>query len=107
KQLAAEGLFDPGRKLRLPFLPNRIGLITGRDPDAQKDVVRNVHLRWPAAQFEIRNCAVQGPDAARGVMRNLAELEEEPQIAVIVIARGGGSMEDLLPFSNEAMVRAV
>ena len=107
KQLAAEGLFDPGRKLRLPFLPNRIGLITGRDSDAQKDVVRNVHLRWPAAQFEIRNCAVQGPDAVPGVMRNLAELDEDPQIDVIVIARGGGSMEDLLPFSNEAMVRAV
>src|SRR5699024_2443872 len=70
--------------------------------DAQKDVVRNVHLRWPAAQFEIRNCAVQGPDAVPGVMRNLAELDEDPQIDVIVIARGGGSMEDLPPCSNEA-----
>src|SRR5699024_988066 len=106
-QWAAEGLFDLGRKLRLPFLPNRIGLITGRDSDAQKDVVRNVHLRWPAAQFEIRNCAVQGPDAVPDVMRNLAELDEDPQIDLIVIARGGGSMEDLLPFSNEALVRAV
>ena len=57
KQLGAEGLFDPSRKLRLPFLPNRIGLITGRDSDAQKDVIRNVHLRWPAAEFEVRNCA--------------------------------------------------
>src|SRR5699024_4395052 len=63
--------------------------------------------RWPAAQFEIRSCAVQGPDAVPGVMRNLAELDEDPQIDVIVIARGGGSMEDLLPFSNEAMVRGV
>ncbi len=107
KQLAAEGLFDPGRKRRLPFLPNRIGLITGRDSDAQKDVVRNVHLRWPAAEFEIRNCAVQGPDAVPGVMKNLAELDADPDIDVIVIARGGGSMEDLLPFSNEALVRAV
>ncbi|WP_209372046.1 exodeoxyribonuclease VII large subunit [Brevibacterium renqingii] len=107
KQLAAEGLFDPSRKLRLPFLPNRIGLITGRDSDAQKDVVRNVHLRWPAAEFEIRNCAVQGPDAVPGVMKNLAELDEDPQIDVVIIARGGGSMEDLLPFSNEALVRAV
>lgn len=107
KQLAAEGLFDPARKRRLPFLPNRIGLITGRDSDAQKDVVRNVHLRWPAAEFEIRNCAVQGPDAVPGVMRNLAELDADPAIDVIVIARGGGSMEDLLPFSNEALVRAV
>ncbi len=107
KQLAAEGLFDPARKKRLPFLPNRIGLITGRDSDAQKDVVRNVHLRWPAAEFEIRNTAVQGPDAVPGVMKNLAELDADPTIDVIVIARGGGSMEDLLPFSNEALVRAV
>ncbi|GAA1795949.1 MULTISPECIES: exodeoxyribonuclease VII large subunit [Brevibacterium] len=107
KQLAAEGLFDPNRKKRLPFLPNRIGLITGRDSDAQKDVVRNVHLRWPAADFEIRNTAVQGPDAVPGVMKNLAELDADPTIDVIVIARGGGSMEDLLPFSNEALVRAV
>ncbi len=107
KQLGAEGLFDPNRKLRLPFLPNRIGLITGRDSDAQKDVIRNVHLRWPAAEFEVRNCAVQGPDAVPGVMKNLAELDSDPQIDVIVIARGGGSMEDLLPFSNEALVRAV
>ncbi|MCM1014139.1 MULTISPECIES: exodeoxyribonuclease VII large subunit [unclassified Brevibacterium] len=107
KQLAAEGLFDPNRKKRLPFLPNRIGLITGRDSDAQKDVVRNVHLRWPAAEFEIRNTAVQGPDAVPGVMKNLAELDADPSIDVIVIARGGGSMEDLLPFSNEALVRAV
>ncbi|GAA1633840.1 exodeoxyribonuclease VII large subunit [Brevibacterium sanguinis] len=107
KQLAAEGLFDPARKKRLPFLPNRIGLITGRDSDAQKDVVRNVHLRWPAAEFEIRNTAVQGPDTVPGVMKNLAELDADPTIDVIVIARGGGSMEDLLPFSNEALVRAV
>ena len=107
KQLAAEGLFDPNRKKRLPFLPNRIGLITGRDSDAQKDVVRNVHVRWPAAEFEIRNTAVQGPDAVPGVMKNLAELDADPNIDVIVIARGGGSMEDLLPFSNEALVRAV
>ncbi|WP_309132516.1 exodeoxyribonuclease VII large subunit [Brevibacterium sp.] len=107
KLLAAEGLFDPSRKRRLPFLPNRIGLITGRDSDAQKDVVRNVHLRWPAAEFEIRNCAVQGPDAVPGVMKNLTELDADPDIDVIVIARGGGSMEDLLPFSNEALVRAV
>ncbi|KZE22093.1 exodeoxyribonuclease VII large subunit [Brevibacterium casei] len=107
KQLAAEGLFDPARKKRLPFLPNRIGLITGRDSDAQKDVVRNVHIRWPAAEFEIRNTAVQGPDAVPGVMKNLAELDADPEVDVIVIARGGGSMEDLLPFSNEALVRAV
>ncbi|MBU5895188.1 exodeoxyribonuclease VII large subunit, partial [Vibrio cholerae O1] len=72
------GLFDPARKKRLPFLPNRIGLITGRDSDAQKDVVRNVHIRWPAAEFEIRNTAVQGPDAVPGVMKNLAELDADP-----------------------------
>src|SRR5699024_9233590 len=80
KQLAAEGPPVPRRKLLLPCLPNRTAVVTGRDSDAQNDAVRNVHWRWPAAQFEIRNCAVQGPDAAPDVMTHLAELAEFPSI---------------------------
>lgn len=107
RTLAEEGLFDPDLKQPLPFLPNRIGLITGRNSDAEKDVVRNAHLRWPAAEFEIRNTAVQGPDAVPQVRAALAELDADPAVDVIVIARGGGSLEDLLPFSNESLIRAV
>ncbi|WP_101651134.1 exodeoxyribonuclease VII large subunit [Brevibacterium ihuae] len=107
RQLGAEGLFAPELKRRLPFLPNRIGLITGRNSDAEKDVMRNAALRWPAVEFEVRNVAVQGPDAVPQVRAALAELDALPEVDVIVIARGGGSLEDLLPFSNESLVRAV
>lgn len=106
-KLQAEGLFDALRKKPLPLLPHRIGLITGRDSDALKDVVRNTSLRWPAVQFEIREVAVQGVNAVSQVTAALAELDALPQVDIIVIARGGGSFEDLLPFSEEAMVRAV
>jgi exodeoxyribonuclease VII large subunit len=107
QMLAAEGLFDPAHKQRLPFLPQRIGLITGHDSDAQKDVMRNAGLRWPAVEFEVRNAATQGTQAVPQVLEALRALDEDPAVDVIVIARGGGSMEDLLPFSNEALVRAV
>lgn len=106
-KLQAEGLFDARRKKPLPLLPHRIGLITGRDSDALKDVVRNTSLRWPAVQFQIREVAVQGVNAVSQVTAALAELDALPQVDIIVIARGGGSFEDLLPFSEEAMVRAV
>ena len=106
-KLQAEGLFDARRKKPLPLLPHRIGLITGRDSDALKDVVRNTSLRWPAVQFEVREVAVQGVNAVSQVTAALAELDALPQVDIIVIARGGGSFEDLLPFSEEAMVRAV
>lgn len=106
-QLGAEGLFDPAAKRALPFLPSRIGLITGRDSDAEKDVVRNARLRWPAVDFEIREVAVQGNGAVGQVMGALAELDADAGVDVIIIARGGGSLEDLLPFSNEALIRAV
>lgn len=105
--LAAEGLFDPSRKSRLPFLPRRIGLITGRASAAEKDVVENTRRRWPTAQFELREVAVQGPTAVTEVCRALGELDAIAEVDVIVIARGGGSVEDLLPFSNEALLRAV
>ncbi|GAA3697537.1 exodeoxyribonuclease VII large subunit [Zhihengliuella alba] len=105
--LGAEGLFDPGRKRPLPLLPQRIGLITGRDSDAEKDVIRNATLRWPGVEFEVRNTAVQGVNAVGEVMAALAELDGLPEVDVIVIARGGGALEDLLPFSSEELVRAV
>lgn len=105
--LAAEGLFDADRKRPLPFLPRRIGLVTGRAGAAEKDVVENARRRWPQAVFEIREVAVQGPSAVTEVCAALADLDTQPEVDVIVIARGGGSVEDLLPFSNEALLRAV
>ena len=105
--LAAEGLFDPRRKKPLPLLPHRIGLITGRNSDAMKDVLQNAALRWPAVEFEVREVPVQGVNAVAAVIGALAELDADPAVDVIVIARGGGSLEDLLPFSHESLVRAV
>ena len=105
--LAAEGLFAPERKKPLPFLPRRIGLICGRNSDAEHDVVVNARDRWPAAEFEIREVAVQGVNAVREVTDALVELDAIEDVDVIVITRGGGSVEDLLPFSNETLVRAV
>ncbi len=107
QSLAAEGLFREDRKLPLPLLPGRIGLITGRNSDAMKDVIRNASLRWPAVAFEVREVAVQGVNAVAEVTRALAQLDAMPEVDVIVIARGGGSLEDLLPFSHEDLVRAV
>lgn len=105
--LAAEGLFAESRKKRLPLLPHRIGLITGRDSDAKKDVLRNAALRWPAVEFEIREVAVQGNTAVSQMVKALRELDARPEVDVIVIARGGGALEDLLPFSSEELIRAV
>ena len=105
--LASEGLFDAERKRPLPFLPHTVGLVCGRASAAEKDVVENARRRWPTVRFEIREVAVQGPSAVAEVTGALAELDALPHVDVIVIARGGGSVEDLLPFSNEAMVRAV
>ncbi|WP_200891028.1 exodeoxyribonuclease VII large subunit [Arthrobacter sp. SPG23] len=105
--LSMEGLFADSRKKRLPLLPHRIGLITGRDSDAKKDVLRNAALRWPAVEFEIREVAVQGNTAVSQIMGALRELDADPHVDVIVIARGGGALEDLLPFSNEDLIRAV
>ena len=95
------------RKKRLPLLPHRIGLITGRDSDAKKDVLRNAALRWPAVEFEIREVAVQGNTAVSQMVEALRELDARPEVDVIVIARGGGALEDLLPFSSEELIRAV
>jgi exodeoxyribonuclease VII large subunit len=105
--LAAEGLFDHDRKRPLPFLPRKVGLICGRASAAEKDVVENARRRWPAVQFEIRTVSVQGPNTVPEVTAALRELDADRSVDVIVITRGGGSFEDLLPFSNEALVRAV
>jgi len=103
--LAAEGLFSADRKVALPRLPRTVGLICGRNTDAEKDVVENAKRRWPSVQFEIREVAVQGAAAVVEVSAALAELEANPDVDVIIITRGGGSFEDLLPFSDESLVR--
>ncbi|MBD0323727.1 MAG: exodeoxyribonuclease VII large subunit, partial [Aldersonia sp.] len=105
--LAAEGLFDPRLKRPLPFLPHTVGLITGRASAAEHDVLTVARSRWPAVQFEIRNTAVQGPTAVAQILAALADLDRDPHVDVIVLARGGGSVEDLLPFSDEALCRAI
>lgn len=106
QRLAAEGLFDADRKKPLPFLPRVIGLVCGRNAKAKDDVIVNASARWPGARFEVREVAVQGQYAVREVSQAIAELDSLPQVDVIVVARGGGSVEDLLPFSDEALVRA-
>src|SRR5690606_23747969 len=106
KVLAAEGLFDVSRKRPLPFLPAVVGLVCGRESKAEHDVVVNARARWPQVRFEIREVAVQGNRAVPEVSAAIAELDARREVEVIVVARGGGSVEDLLPFSNEALVRA-
>ncbi|MCX4096093.1 exodeoxyribonuclease VII large subunit [Nocardia sp. alder85J] len=105
--LAAEGLFDPRLKRPLPFLPGTVGLITGRASAAERDVLTVARQRWPAVRFEVRNTAVQGPTAVPQILDALAELDRDPRVDVIVLARGGGSVEDLLPFSDETLCRAI
>lgn len=104
--LAAEGLFSAARKVPLPVIPRRIGLVVATQGDAEHDVVTNATDRWPAARFEIRRVTVQGPRAVADVAAALQELDAVDDVDVIVVARGGGSLEDLLPFSDEKLVRA-
>jgi exodeoxyribonuclease VII large subunit len=105
--LAAEGLFAAERKRRLPFLPRSVGLICGRDSAAERDVLRNAARRWPAVRFRVEQVAVQGQRASEEIIEALQRLDADPAVDVIIIARGGGSVEDLLPFSDEDLVRAV
>jgi len=107
KILATEGLFAAERKKALPFLPRSVGVICGRESAAMRDVVDNARRRWPAVHLEVREVAVQGPYAVSQVIDALAELDRLATVDVIVITRGGGSVEDLLPFSDEALCRAV
>ncbi len=105
--LAAEGLFDAARKRPLPFAPAVVGLVTGRDSAAERDVLVTARRRWPAVRFAVQHCVVQGPSAAAAVIDGLQRLDADPAVQVIVLARGGGSVEDLLPFSDEGLVRAI
>lgn len=105
--LAAEGLFDPRLKKRLPVLPRGIGLITGKGSAAERDVIENARRRWPDVRFVVRHALMQGNTSARDVMQALHELSTDSSVDLIVIARGGGAIEDLLPFSDEALIRAV
>ncbi|MDO4927585.1 MAG: exodeoxyribonuclease VII large subunit [Corynebacterium sp.] len=107
QRLHAEGYTDPARKKPVPFLPHKVGLITGRGSAAERDVLSVAKDRWPQVHFEIRNTAVQGARAVPEIIPALAELDADPLVDVIIIARGGGSVEDLLPFSEEALQQAV
>ncbi len=106
QQLIAEGLTDPKRKKPLPFLPGKIGLITGANSDAEKDVLQNAKNRWPEVQFEVIHTLVQGDRAAAEIVMALEQLDAMKDVDVIIVARGGGSFQDLLPFSDERLVRA-
>ena len=105
--LDAEGLFDPRLKRPIPFLPNMIGLITGRASAAERDVTTVASARWPAVRFAVRNTAVQGPNAVAQIVEALRDLDRDRDVDVIVLARGGGGVEDLLPFSDETLCRAI
>lgn len=107
QQIISEGLTTPERKQPLPFLPNRVGLITGANSDAEKDVLQNAKLRWPEVQFEVIHSHVQGDKAVGELLFALETLDAMPEVDVIIMARGGGSFQDLLPFSDERLVRAV
>jgi exodeoxyribonuclease VII large subunit len=107
QKLAAEGLFAPERKRPLPRIPRRIGLVTGNDAAAKRDVIAAVQGRYPPARILVAETLVQGPRAAAAVAEALAAVCAEPEVDVVVLARGGGSFEDLLPFSDERVVRAV
>lgn len=105
QRLATEGIFDAEHKRPLPLIPRLVGLVCGRNAKAKDDVIVNASARWPSVRFEVREVAVQGVQAVAEVTAAMRELDEHPQVDVIVVARGGGSVEDLLPFSDEAIVR--
>jgi len=106
-KLAGEGLFSPERKRRLPLFPRRVGLVTGNDAAAKRDILTAIQTRFPPARVLVAETYVQGPYAAGAMIDAIAELSKAPELDVIVLARGGGSFEDLLPFSDERLMRAV
>ena len=105
--LQAEGLFDLSLKKSLPFLPRAVGLVTGEGSAAERDVVENARRRWPAVRIIARYALVQGPQACEQLINAVQQLDRHPDVEVIIVARGGGSVEDLLPFSDEGLIRAV
>jgi exodeoxyribonuclease VII large subunit len=105
--LASEGLFDIERKKPIPFLPSRVGLICGANSDAMHDVIKNAQRRWPDVEFVVREVAVQGVTAVKQISNALTELDAIDDVDVIVVARGGGAFEDLLPFSDESLIRLI
>jgi exodeoxyribonuclease VII large subunit len=105
--LQAEGLFDSSLKKSLPFLPRAVGLVTGEGSAAERDIVENARRRWPAVRIVPRYALVQGPQACEQLIAAVEHLDRQPDVDVIIIARGGGSLEDLLPFSDEGLIRAV
>jgi exodeoxyribonuclease VII large subunit len=107
RTLAADGLFDEARKRPLPFWPRLVGIVSGRDAAASRDVVENARARFPAVRFLLAETAVQGPTAAPGIVAALRRLDAHPEVDVIVLTRGGGSLEDLLPFSDERVCRTI
>jgi len=107
QQLIKEGLTLAERKQPLPFLPNLIGLITGENSDAEMDVLQNAKARWPEVRFKVQHTPVQGDKAAPEIIKAIELLDADPEVDVIVLARGGGSFQDLLVFSDEKVVRAV
>ncbi len=107
KLLDAEGLFDVRLKRPIPFLPNTIGLVTGRGSAAERDVLSVALARWPAVRFAVRNTAVQGPNAVSQIVAALRDLDQDPEVDVIVLARGGGDIDALLPFYDETLCRAI
>ncbi|GAB3623649.1 exodeoxyribonuclease VII large subunit [Mariniluteicoccus endophyticus] len=107
QRLHAEGLFARELKKQLPFLPRRIGLVTAKGSAAERDVIENVRIRWPGAEFAVHHATMQGPSCVESVVAGLESLDRDPDVDVIVVARGGGSLEDLLPFSDEGLMRAV
>jgi exodeoxyribonuclease VII large subunit len=107
RKLAAEGLFAPERKRALPRLPRRIGLVTGNDAAAKRDVLTAISSRFPPARILVAETYVQGPRAASAIAEALREICDAPEVDVVVLARGGGSFEDLLPFSDERLLRAL
>lgn len=107
RKLQAEGLFDPARKRALPFLPRGVGLITGQGSAAERDVLQVARLRWPGVRFVVRHAVMQGQGCVEDVREALGVLDRDPSVDVIVVARGGGSVQDLLPFSDESLARGV
>jgi len=107
RTLAAEGLFDAERKRPLPRFPRAVGLLTGADAAARGDVIAAITTRYPAVRLVVAETRVQGPYAVGAITSTLARLAACEGVDVVILARGGGSFEDLLPFSDERVVRAV